>query len=228
MERQTCISCGQTGPGRYCSACGQQYATKRISLKGLLHDVLHFFTHLEKGFWYTAKQLLLAPGTMQRSYIDGVRNRHQKPISMFILCLSANALVRYWLLTYLNQDEEARVFHKYLVLIYAVLTPVIAFITYLLFIRNRYNYIETGVLQLYSFAFIFLFDILIWPVKLLFHNLDMIFIELPLISAYMLITYVRFYNHTAVWQVLLKSALVIAITIPLAQWAEQLVKMIVK
>jgi hypothetical protein len=58
---QTCKACGSSGAGNFCAIGGQTFKTKRITLKGLLHDVFHFFTHLEKGFGYTAKQLAIAP-----------------------------------------------------------------------------------------------------------------------------------------------------------------------
>src|SRR5215210_6216587 len=92
-----CKSCGYSGYGNYCSHCGQPYETRRITLRGLLHDVFHFFTHLDKGFAYTLKQLIIAPGKMQRDYIEGDRARHQKPFSMFFICATITALLRYWI-----------------------------------------------------------------------------------------------------------------------------------
>jgi hypothetical protein len=32
-------------------------------------EVFHFFTHLDRGFPYTLKKLIVSPGTVQRDYI---------------------------------------------------------------------------------------------------------------------------------------------------------------
>jgi hypothetical protein len=45
------------GFGKYCNSCGNSYIVKRITTSGILHDVFHFFTHLDKGFGFTLKQL---------------------------------------------------------------------------------------------------------------------------------------------------------------------------
>lgn len=59
---QTCQACSFKGEGKYCSNCGAKYETKRITLSSLVHEVLHFFTHFDKGFPSTLKQLIIAPG----------------------------------------------------------------------------------------------------------------------------------------------------------------------
>ncbi len=91
-----CKSCGFSGSGNYCCHCGQSFKTKRISIKELLPELFRFFTHIEKGFFYTLKQLIVAPGRMQLTYIEGKRNIHQKPFSMFLMCATITALFRYW------------------------------------------------------------------------------------------------------------------------------------
>ncbi len=63
----------------------------------MLPEVFHFFTHLDKGFLYTLKSLLKHPGRMQHGYVEGDRSRHQKPFSMFFICLTIAALSRYWI-----------------------------------------------------------------------------------------------------------------------------------
>jgi hypothetical protein len=93
---QICNSCGFSGTGNFCSNCGQNYKIKRITLQRLIHDIFHFLAHLDKGFAYTVKQMVVAPGKMQRQYTDGERSKHQKPFSMFFICVTIAALSRYW------------------------------------------------------------------------------------------------------------------------------------
>src|SRR5687768_13384097 len=107
LNTRVCRSCGYIGQGKYCQECGLSYEQKRISLSGLLHDVFHVFTHLDKGFGYTLKMLIVAPGKMQKTYIEGDRARHQKPFSMFLICATLAALSRYWIYRQVLKDYEA-------------------------------------------------------------------------------------------------------------------------
>jgi hypothetical protein len=66
-----CKSCGFSGSGNYCSRCGQSFNTKRIAIIEFVRELYRFFVHIDKGFFFTLKQLIVAPGHMQRSYIDG-------------------------------------------------------------------------------------------------------------------------------------------------------------
>jgi len=226
---QTCKSCGNEGTGKYCNNCGQSYATKRISSKSLLHDVFHFFTHLEKGFGYTLKQLIVAPGIMQRDYVQGKRSRHQKPFSMFFICISINAIVRYFifeiLAKYFHTDTlaEADYFHQYQLFLYLALVPLMSAITWLFFLKAQYNFAEIVVSQLYSFSFILLIVIPIGFLKFIWNSLDTAYIELPLICIYSVITFIRFFNHTNRWVTAVKGLVVILLLFFIVQKVEDIV-----
>jgi hypothetical protein len=85
MDGQLCKNCGFTGEGKYCSACGQTYDVRRITLQHILQEVAHTFTHVDHGFLFTLKELLIHPGTMQKRYLAGERKEYQKFFSMFAL-----------------------------------------------------------------------------------------------------------------------------------------------
>ena len=76
---------------------------------------------------------------MQRDYIEGERNKHQKPFSMFFICATVAALSRYWIFNalekYYDSDNisEAKFFHEYMVMLYIIMLPLFAFITHLFF-----------------------------------------------------------------------------------------------
>jgi len=226
---EICKSCGNTGSGSYCSACGQSYITKRITLRGLLHDVFHFFTHIEKGFGYTLKQLIVAPGTMQRLYIEGVRSRHQKPFSMFILCATINAVVRFGideiLLKYYHTSSVSEVSfqHQYFVLLYVFLIPLVALFTWLFFSGSKYNYAEMGVLQLYIFSFAFLMVIPVAMFRFIWPLMDTAYVELPLMIIYISVTLINFFNKSNRWLVLIKAILLAVGIFLMAQKFEDLV-----
>ena len=224
-----CKSCGFAGTGKYCGACGQTYLIKRITLAGLLHDVFHFFTHLEKGLGYTLKQLVVAPGKMQKSYIAGDRARHQKPFSMFFICATIAGLGRYWiylvLLQYYHKGNvlEARFFHEYMVLLQVVLMPFNIFATYLLFYKAKYNYAELGVLLLYTASMFFLIVSCIALLKFIWPELDTALIELPLLLIYNAITFLNFFTGQPRWLVVLKSIILMAFLFFLTQILEDLI-----
>ena len=227
MDR-SCFSCGEISSGKYCTNCGQSLAFKRITLKGILHEAFHFFTHFDKGFPYTLKRLFTAPGKMQREYVEGNRNRYQKPFSMFFLCASMAALGLYWInhsiVLYFNAGNggEAAFFHQYWVLLQVCLLPLYTLLTYLFFKNTNYNYAEVGVLQLYTFAFIFFVLTMIHLLKFIWPELQTRYIELPVVIGYGVITNMRFFHKIPKWSSVIKSVLLIALTFLIASYTQDL------
>jgi hypothetical protein len=228
-----CKYCGSSNVENYCSRCGQPYKTKRITLSGLLHEVFHLFTHLDKGFGYTLKQLITTPGKMQRRYIEGDRSKHQKPFSTFFICATIAALSRYWifkaLLKYyhIGSISEANFYHEYMVLLHIALLPTYAFIAYLFFHKSNYNYAEIGILILYTVSFFFIVSTLIALLKFVWPHLDTAYIELPVLLCYNVITFVNFFSELPRWVVAIKSLLIVTTTFMLVQLAEDLVLRII-
>ena len=176
----------------------------------MLHEVFHFFTHLEKGFPFTLKSLLKNPGRMQREYIEGDRSRHQKPFSMFFICLTLAALSRYWIFRSVydgdpGNEGEIVFFDKYMVLFHLLLLPINALITYAFFSRSKYNYAEVGVLCLYTISFLLLLSMVITLFKFYSPGLDTAYIELPAIIIYNSITNIHFFNSDKRSSVVIKT-----------------------
>ncbi|MDB5200688.1 MAG: hypothetical protein JWQ27_97 [Ferruginibacter sp.] len=207
-----CAHCKTIVSGNFCSECGQPLVTQRLSIASILHEVFHFFTHLDHGFPYTLKKLCTAPGTMQREYIEGSRAKQQKPFSMFFICATIAALVIYWVNLLLIQhfnagdNNEAAFFHKYWTMLQILMLPVYALITWLLFKKAGYNYGEIIVFQLYLFSFLFIVLSLIHLLKFIFPHLETRWIELPAIILYTTITNLNFFTQ-------LKKGLTILLTI---------------
>lgn len=221
-----CKTCGFEGAENYCARCGNAYITKRISMHGLFHDIFHLFTHLDKGFGYTIKQLIVAPGTMQREYIEGNRSRYQKPFSMFLICATISGLVRYWiieaLIKYFNAGNitEGSFFHEYMFLFHAILLPVYALLIYSFFYKSGYNYAEITVFAMYSVAFLFLVGAIIFLLKFIWPDLDTAYIEMPFLLLYTPVTYINFFRRQSVLMVALKSILIITLFFLLIQKLE--------
>lgn len=226
---QGCTNCGAQGSGKYCNNCGQSYTIKRITVAGIFHDIFHFFTHLDKGFGFTLKQLIAAPGSMQREYIEGHRSRHQKPFSMFFICASATALLRYWINLALaahyhsTNMTEANFFHEYMVLMHTFLLPLYALITYLIFWGSKYNYAEIVVFLLYTMAMFFLITDLIACLRLIWPDINTDYIELTSLGLYNAVTCLHFFNTSNRWIVVIKSIIAMVSVFFIANYAEDVV-----
>jgi hypothetical protein len=200
----------------------------RITLGGLFHEAFHLFTHLDRGFLLTAKQLLIAPGVMQRSYIAGDRSRHQKPFSMFFICATIAALTRYWVFSILikNNDlpntSEVAFIRDYMVLFHVALLPLYALITYLFFRRSGYNYAEFGVMNLYTMSFLFILVSVISLFKLIWPMIDTARIELPIYAVYGVITFCSFFQNSNRWIVGTKALIMVLVQFQLIQLVEDL------
>ncbi len=212
-----CKECNIEGTGNFCNTCGQSYQTKRITISGLIHEIFHFFSHIDKGLLYTLKMLVVAPGEMQKDYVDGHRSKHQKPFSMFFLCATISTLIYYWinltLLKYFNAGDakEASFFHQYYVIMQVIMLPVYTLFTYLFFIKNRYNYAETFVLLLYSLSLLLVSSATLQLLLFIWPDLETRFIELPIVIVYNVATNLKFYDSEVKWVIFLQTILLSAV-----------------
>lgn len=88
MQKQ-CLNCQQFYDSNFCPNCGQDAATQRFSIK---HFFIHVFVHgvfqLEKGFFYTLKELFIRPGHSIREYVQGKRMKHFNYFTFLILVIT--------------------------------------------------------------------------------------------------------------------------------------------
>lgn len=195
-----CKNCGYTTTGNYCEQCGQKTAVSRISLHSILHEVFHYFTHLDKGFVYTLKKLVTEPGTMQRHYLEGERTRHQKPFSMFFICGTLSGLGYYLInvafanLYGFHDEASNNFFRHYFVILQAFLLPLYTLFTWLFFRDEKYNYAETLIMMLYNTALVYLVLVPIVALKLLFPYYENRIIEVIFLVFYNTFSNLHFYE----------------------------------
>jgi len=231
---QACSNCGSTGTGKYCNNCGNSYVMKRITIPGIFHDVFHFFTHLDKGFAFTLKQLIVAPGKVQRDYVEGNRSRHQKPFSMFFICATVTALLRYWINLSLmkhyhgTNEGESNFFHQYMVLTHTILLPLYALVIYLVFYRSKYNYAEVVVFLLYTLGIFLLITVVIAALRLIWPDINTDYIELFTLGTYNAISCINFFNTSNKWLVLIRSLVALVVVYFIANYAEDIVVSLLK
>ncbi|HUR10557.1 MAG TPA: DUF3667 domain-containing protein [Flavitalea sp.] len=199
-----CQNCGHEGENNYCSICGQVLQAKRISLPHLIHEVIHTFTHFERGYLFTLRELLFRPGIMQRKYLSGLRLHYQKPFPMFTISGTLCALALY--LLYKNAPVLTdQYFKNYYFLVQAVLLPVYALITYLLFYSRKLYYAEALVLNIYMVGFMLLLILPINCFAFFLSTESISLIELIVLTIYNVWTYVNFFNDKPTWWIIVKS-----------------------
>ena len=218
-----CQNCGYEGAEKYCSKCGQVLEAKRISLPYLIHEVIHTFTHLEKGYVYTMRELAFRPGTMQKNYLSGLRLRYQKPFPMFTICGTFCATALY--LIYRNAaDTTDEYFYKnYYFLVQATMLPFYSLVTYLLFYSSKLFYAEALVLNVYMVGFM---SVIIIPINLLSFVLPngiISLMEVIFLLTYNVWTYVNIFKGKSTWWIIVKSILSIVLCYLMFNYASRLV-----
>lgn len=89
----TCGNCGADRKGRYCHICGQRHRDGPLTFRYLGQQVVRVFFDLERGFLYTFRKMLIAPGEVARRYLDGEQRRFISPVAYYIIAITISILV---------------------------------------------------------------------------------------------------------------------------------------
>jgi|GEM_PF-265473 Protein of unknown function (DUF3667). len=187
-----CLNCGHclTPEQKFCSQCGQQASIGRITLHEVWHDIIHYFTHADKGIFHLLAALAKRPGMVAKEYMEGRRKAYFKPINFFLIVAgilvimtstfyrtthdSANQIraaaarvqdpaMAQKLLQMADRAEKVNlVVGKYSNVINMMATPLFAFFLWLFYKKGRYSYMEHLVANLFFVPFIMLFYALLF------------------------------------------------------------------
>lgn len=80
-----CKKCNSKLHGNYCSECGHPQEIERINGHYLMSEIGSIL-NLQKGFFFTLKELLIRPGKNINTFISVDRNRLVKPIMFILIC----------------------------------------------------------------------------------------------------------------------------------------------
>lgn len=108
MEVTQCKNCNTTFQGNFCNACGQRViGNSRLKMTAVIQDFFDNTFNLHKGFFFTLWHLLLRPGRVAQSYIDGQRKRYTNPTRFMVIGLAFQAFIDYWFETteVIKQDQ---------------------------------------------------------------------------------------------------------------------------
>lgn len=164
-----CKNCGHSIDGKYCSHCGQSSKVDRINLPNFLNEITEGVFQINKGFFYTIRELFLRPGDSLKEFLSGKRKRHFKPIA-YVLTLSTlyfliaqitdqntwmDDLISGWIngATGHPQVAQAPTILIWLSNNYAYLSllllPIFSLASYLSFLKSGTNYLEHIVINSY-------------------------------------------------------------------------------
>ena len=164
----TCLNCGAEIQHQFCPYCGQKKDVEKLNWHSLVHEIAHFFTHIEKGFLTTSFQLLIRPGRVIKEYLAGKRKKYHKPIS-FYLIWTAIHLVTYTFViglmhyenlrsasvnTFFSSKEEGTYVVQHTQVFGLLSIPIQSLIIWIIVSRPKMNYIETLTISIYASAII--------------------------------------------------------------------------
>ena len=165
-----CKNCEQESNGNFCNNCGQKSNINRINYHYLIDEVSNNILQVNRGIFFTIKELSIRPGNTIREFLRGKRKQHFKPIA-FVLLTSA----LYVLITLLT-DEKTFLGNAFSGMARALnesgleksttanilnwlsnnfgyssllLLPFFSFASYISFMNQKYNFFEHLILNCY-------------------------------------------------------------------------------
>ncbi len=220
-----CKNCGKIVKEKFCPNCGQSTHTQELNLHYLMHELQHSILHVDKGIFYTAKELFLRPGHSIREYDLGKRVNHFKPFAyVFLLSTIYNLL--------LNAVHKENFLDKFLQGImegfnssglklvpmiewirthYAfsmlILIPIFSLASYLCFNNRGYNYIQFLVMTAFIYGQCTIIYLILLPIKF-FANDGLetyVDVSMPILALfYTFFVHIQFFNkHSKIKSLLL-------------------------
>lgn len=163
-----CKNCGSVVEQNFCPVCGQKKGIQKITWAFIFREIVHLFTHVEKGFIFSSVKMFYNPGAFVKSYLDGKRKDKQPPVSFLFIWAAIFLLLRNALISLFDYkqevlntpsfvDEEAALYYythvTYITIIYIPLYAAILRIITGLY--RRLNYAETITICFYGYGIFF-------------------------------------------------------------------------
>jgi hypothetical protein len=93
-NHHNCLHCGQTLNNKFCGNCGQKADTHRYNFKHfMIHDILHGIWHVEKGLFYTIKDLFVRGGKGVHEFLIGKRAMYYNYVPLMVIMIALIAII---------------------------------------------------------------------------------------------------------------------------------------
>ncbi len=167
----------------FCKSCGAKVIRNRLTLKNLFLHISETFFNYDNKLLKTILHLFTKPEYVIDSYVNGVRKKYINPISFFGLALTLTGfsifIIGKFYKPYLNVSEifgknemysnefsknmmenSADFSLEYSSLIFTLMIPSFALISWVVFLNKRYNLTEHIIVYLYSMSLYSILSIL--------------------------------------------------------------------
>lgn len=172
IDTTTCKNCASNlaANSLFCSTCGQSAHEHRLTMTHIFHELVHVFTHADKGIFFTIKELAYRAGFVATEYVEGKRKKYFNPFQLLLITSGVfTFLVVYFKIfetgsgSVINNGEidvaNKKVFDfmhfffaKYFNFILLGMVPIQSFFSWLFFKKSKRNYAENLVFNTYITA----------------------------------------------------------------------------
>jgi hypothetical protein len=148
---------------KFCQTCGQKTTTHKFSLRSIFDNgILYGIFMINKGFFFTLKELFIRPGHSIREYLEGKRVNHFNAFSFLLLLIAIAYFIEEYSGFQLSDmmDEDNAEFatslegfmEEYPRAVYILNIPIMAITSFLLFRKSNLNFAENIILNTYNSA----------------------------------------------------------------------------
>lgn len=208
--KMICKNCNNKFEGKFCNCCGQSSSIGRINWKYLSKSIADGVFQINHGFLYTAKVLLLKPGKSLQDFFLGKRKKFYQPFAFLILSVTIFLLTKLignetlldFIVNGLREREEPNKLwywgtFKFLatnqIYMFLYIVPLFSIASIISFKKEKYNFSEYVILNLYITGE----QVLIYSIFSFVKDRDSLLLFLPLILGfcYNIYVYNKFLNQ---------------------------------
>lgn len=159
-----------TDESYYCHSCGAQVIKNRLTFKNLLAYFSETYFNYDNKFMRTIINLIVKPEDVISSYVNGVRKKHINPISFLAISFTLSGFYLFFfkdnlkevmdqatLSSYQGQEKLGKAISNFIFdynsLLYFIIIPALAVISWMVFKNKKYNFTEHVVIYLYTMPF---------------------------------------------------------------------------
>lgn len=225
MDTTSCKNCNSPISGNYCTVCGQPSKTGRIDLHYVVHELQHSIFHIDKGIFYTIKELVTEPGQMISSYLSGKRVNYFRPFAFVLILSTLYGFTAHFFEIYpesslsMHSEDAADLnrilsewVHSHYSLVMFLLIPFSAMASFIVFRKSGYNYIEHLIIYSYITGIHVLILLITYPLFFKFSSVYLYTIVMFANLAYNIWVLALLFKKNSWLTVTLKAILCIALS----------------